>query len=121
MSKRSKGSKRTIRVICNDLNRTRHLHSSLNSEIDAMQRRQGLGNSMDLQGKKTLRATHRRRIDELEAELAAAKEQQKTKLVATKNKEPLPANAEVIEDKMPHSNQDEVVEEQFVMQLETAS
>ena len=65
-------SKRSSRVIRNDLNRVRTAHANLNEEIDTLNRRQGLGNSMDLQQKKNTRAGYKRRIAELEIELADA-------------------------------------------------
>jgi hypothetical protein len=74
-------SQRSIRVIRTDLQRVQDAHKKLNNEIDALQRRQGLGNSMDLQRMKNSREGLRRRIVELKQELAAAEAAEKPNAV----------------------------------------
>lgn len=62
----------SVHAIKKELARVQEAHSELNAQIDRLHRRQGLGNSMELQGMKNRRAAHKRRIIELEASLAAA-------------------------------------------------
>lgn len=63
---------RSAVAIKNELARVREAHSKLNAQVDRLHRRQGLGNSMELQGMKNRRAGYKRRMSELEAELSAA-------------------------------------------------